>query len=367
MTFGIIGGDRRYGELARLLERDGHTVLTCRIGGEGIQGTVSEERDALEKTLSADTVILPLPLCREAGYLNCAGKPLAMQDVLDLLTPPAKKEPEEETPAKQGPGLSGNSEPCAEPENHAPASRRLALAGMVPAGVQQEAERRGIRLVDYFQLETLAVANAAATADAALCLTVQHTGQTLLGKRCLVLGFGRIGKLLCLRLRGLGASVTAAARKGADRAWIRAMGFEALDLHALPGRLALPGRVTGRGAQTEPLDDFDVVYNTVPAPVLDQASLERLAGGVSRAAVPEEGETDISRNASAPVLVELASRPGFDADAARRLGLRVLPAPGLPGRLVPSTAAGALRDAVYELLTEESAARGTGAVYTSGI
>ena len=346
MTFGIVGGDRRYRELARLLEEDGHTVLTCRIGGEGIEETLSGEPDALKLALAAETVILPLPLCAQTGYLNCAGKPLPIEEVLDLLAPSGgierKPGADKGREADLKPGSEPETEPGAaqEPETGgdrtAPASPRLVLAGMVPESVRREAEQRGIRLVDYFQLETLAVANAAATADAALCLTVQHTGETLTGKRCLVLGFGRIGKLLCLRLRGLGASVTAAARKAADRAWVQAMGFTAVDIHALPGRLALPGRMGG----------FDIIYNTVPAPVLDQAALEELAD-------------------AAPLLVELASRPGFDRDAAARMGLRVLHAPGLPGRLVPSTAAAALREAAYELLTEDSARRGSAAVYQS--
>ena len=41
-TFGVIGGDRRQAELARLLAEEG----------------------------AADVVILPLPLCREDGILN---------------------------------------------------------------------------------------------------------------------------------------------------------------------------------------------------------------------------------------------------------------------------------------------------------
>ena len=38
--------------------------------------------------------------------------------------------------------------------------------------------------------------------------------------------------------------------------------------------------------------------------------------------------------------------------AAKELGLRVLQAPGLPGRTAPVTAAAAIRDAVYHILWE---------------
>ena len=52
-------------------------------------------------------------------------------------------------------------------------------------------------------------------------------------------------------------------------------------------------------------------------------------------------------------ILDLASAPGgVDQGAAQELGLRVLQAPGLPGRTAPVTAAAAIRDAVYHILWE---------------
>ena len=67
------------------------------------------------------------------------------------------------------------------------------------------------------------MANAAATAEAAIQVAMERLDRTLLGMECLVLGFGRIGKLLCHRLHGLGARVSAAARRPADLAWVSAV------------------------------------------------------------------------------------------------------------------------------------------------
>jgi len=54
------------------------------------------------------------------------------------------------------------------------------------------------------------------------------------------------------------------------------------------------------------------------------------------------------------LLVELASPPGgFDPVLAGNLGLRVLPAPGLPGKFAPEAAAALMRDAVYAALEEQ--------------
>ena len=139
---------------------------------------------------------------------------------------------------------------------------------------------------------------------------LEHLEGTLLGRRCLVVGFGRIGRLLSFRLHGLGARVTAAARGPEDRAWVRAYGWEALDIQRLSGRL-------GR---------FGAVFNTVPAPVLTGALIAQL---------PRDC-----------LLVELASRPGLDAAAAGERGLPYAEARGLPGRLAPRAAAEAIRNAV---------------------
>ena len=81
------------------------------------------------------------------------------------------------------------------------------------------------------------------------------------------------------------------------------------------------------------LGGYDLIVNTIPAQVLDRRRL----GWVSPGAF----------------LLDLASAPGgVDQAAAKERGLRVLQAPGLPGRTAPVTAAAAIRDAVYHILWE---------------
>ncbi|WP_287226890.1 dipicolinate synthase [Oscillibacter sp.] len=132
---------------------------------------------------------------------------------------------------------------------------------------------------------------------------------------CLVLGFGRIGKLLAYRLHGLGAHVTVTARKPADLAWIRAYGWQALDTGRLDGALC----------------DFGAVFNTVPSPVLGHLLLAQLPKGC--------------------LCVELASVQGIDLAAAEELDCPRM-GPLLPGRMVPAAAAVAIRDAVDYILKE---------------
>ena len=275
-TFCVIGGDRRQAELARLLAADGKQVFTY-----GVTGS-PDGSCALGRVSNPKVVILPLPLCRGAGVLNCSEDPMPTRELFRCLRP-----------------------------------EQLVLAGQVKQEQRLEAAEYGLSLRDYFLREELVVANAAATAEGAVQIAMEHLDCMLLGLPCLVLGFGRIGKLLCHRLRGLGADVTAAARKPEDLAWIRAYGYHALPLSALNKHLA--------GAC--------VVFNTIPSPVLDSTLIELLPKNC--------------------LCLELASERGINPVAAEERGLTCVWARSLPGRLMPVTAAEAIRDAVYNIIIEE--------------
>lgn len=270
-SFGVVGGDKRQQELAALLRRDGHTVFTYGLG----EGT------PIGLALEAEVIVLPLPLEGTDGSLNCREGTIALEEVFAALHP----------------------------------EQRI-LAGQVKPTHWEMAKRHGLLLEDYFRRETLTVANAAITAECALQAAMEESESTLGEMDCLVLGFGRIGKLLCHRLRGLGCGVAAMARKPEDLAWIRAYGYKAVKLSELKNRLG----------------SFDLVFNTVPAMVLD--------GNMVKALSPR------------CLCVDLASARGIDPDAARERGVRCLWARGLPGKMAPHTAAKALCDTIYEILME---------------
>lgn len=167
----------------------------------------------------------------------------------------------------------------------------------------------------YARREEYQIANARLTAEGAVALLRPETG--LSGAHVLLLGYGRIARLLARELQKAGALVTAAARSGEQRAWAEAEGIEALPLDALSGAL----------------DRFDVIIGTIPAPVLTEPLL---------ALVRKDA-----------LLLELASAPGgIDAAAAHERGLRYIRAPGLPAKYAPERAAVILRDAVYAAAAE---------------
>lgn len=170
---------------------------------------------------------------------------------------------------------------------------------------------------DFLQREDFAILNAIPTVEGALEVAMQDMPVTLHGSRALVIGYGRIGKLLCRALQGLGAVVSCAARKDSDFAWMKTQAIQPLHSLRLEGCLA----------------DFDVVFNTVPHLVLPHARLLELKPSCA--------------------VIDLASAPGgVDFKAAGKLGLHSRWALSLPGKCAPESAARYMKDILYAILAE---------------
>lgn len=274
----ILGGDLRQVYLARLLSEDGWMVTTWGLEKGGGDGGAP-----LDQALEGDILLLPMPVCRN-GMLH-----LPLTDT--------------ELEAER-------------------LWARLRYDQLLLGGMTGDLSRRlmadyGLTLLDYYDREETQVANAVPTAEGALQLAMESTDRTLHDSRCLIIGYGRIGRLLADRLLALGAEVTVSARKYGDLAWIEAWGCRGVQTGALTGQL----------------DRFDLIFNTAPALILDGTRLR-------------ETREDC-------VIIDLASAPGgVDLEAAKRLSRRAIPAPGLPGKVAPRTAAATIRDSVYHILEE---------------
>lgn len=274
MKFAVLGGDGRSVRLCRLLASDGHEVMAW-----GLEKAL--HCAALEDVLDgADCIVLPLPALKN-GVLNA---PYSCARIL----------PDEALGAAR--------------------AGTIVCAGMAK-GLESVCERLGLPLYDYYAREDFTVTNAALTAEAALEILMRESPASLMGARVLVCGFGRIGKLLSLKLHALGARVCVWDRGSGDRALARCLGMDAV-----------------RPGDTSVLSGFDFVVNTIPAPVFGAEALE--AFGTAR-------------------LVELASAPGgFDLSEAERIGRRIIPGGGLPAKISPEAAGLAVRDALYAILEE---------------
>ena len=85
---------------------------------------------------------------------------------------------------------------------------------------------------------------------------MEQTLKTIHGSNILVMGFGRIGKILAKMLHGIGANVYCEARKDSDIAWIEAYGYKKIHLRNLK----------------ENVDKFDIIINTIPSMILYRVS-----------------------------------------------------------------------------------------------
>ena len=194
----------------------------------------------------------------------------------------------------------------------------LALGGMLSVEAKAIAAEAGVELVDYFAREELTIRNAIPTAEGCIGILMKERSRTLWGSSILLTGFGQA---LGVRLAALGAQVTAAARRPAQRALAESFGLRSI--------------LIDRIGQIAPA--FDTVVNTVPAPVLSEAVLARLR--------PQS------------FIVDLASRPGgTDFDAARRLGHRAIHALSLPAACAPETAGEAVARTVCDMIGQREEA-----------
>lgn len=195
--------------------------------------------------------------------------------------------------------------------------RQFICGGRVDPETQAMAQERGLTIHDYFAREELAVANAVPTAEGAVQLAMEHLPITIHGARVLVVGFGRVGRMTAQRFGALGAKVSVAARKYEQLAWAQTMSFGTEHLSQLAGWLC----------------GYDLIVNTVPAQVLGRAELEDL-------------QPDC-------LIIDLASKPGgVDLAVAGELGLTVIWALSLPGKVAPVTAGAAIKSTIYNMLRE---------------
>jgi len=282
--FTVVGGDVRQIRLMRLLKENGFAVSAFAfdriVPDDGIDVLLN-----LEDLRLARRVILPIPLEVEIGRLN---SPLSNyhHSTADVL-----KNISHGTPV---------------------------FCGMAKESVRLKAQEEGLRLFDYYKREEFQIRNAIPTAEGAMQIAMEEMETTLNGTACLVIGNGRIGKILASYLRGMGARVTVSARKYGDFAQIFASGNEYIHTGELDDRLF----------------DFSVIFNTVPSMVLHRERLKKLRPDC--------------------LMIDLASPPGgIDCQAARELGLRALVSLSLPGKLSPMTAAAAIYDTVMNIMKEE--------------
>lgn len=199
---------------------------------------------------------------------------------------------------------------------HIMGRNKLLLAGKMSQGTKAVADVFGVKWVDYFMREELEILNAIPTCEGALQIAMEELPITLFGCNAVVTGFGKVAQPIVTALRAMGANVTVCARKPSARAKARSFGVNAVDFSSLK----------------ECMSYADLVINTVPQAVIERRELI---------------------TAKNTLVIDLASKPGgVDMEAAKDLGVKVIWALGLPGKVAPVTAGNIIKETICNILGE---------------
>ncbi len=284
MKYTVIGGDLRNVKLAEAIASDGNQVNLYGFKNAGFESKIDEIEDLDAAIDDSQIVIGPLPCTNDNETLNTPfhKDKICINEVFKKM----KK-------------------------------NQLFIAGRISEKITQMAKAYNVYTIDILEREEMSVLNSIPTAEGAIQIAMEELPITLNGSKTLILGYGRVGKVLARMLSGIGAEVYVEARKYSDLAWLKANGINSVYINDLNNYLC----------------NMDIIFNTVPSRLLDSDRLEK-----------------IGRDC---LVIDLASKPGgVDFDRAKALGIKVIWALSLPGKVAPVTAANYMKQTIYNIIEE---------------
>lgn len=191
--------------------------------------------------------------------------------------------------------------------------RHRVFGGVISETFRQECDERGILCYDFMKDENIAIFNAVATAEGAILEALSHKDTNIHASKSLVLGYGRCGKVLAQKLKGLSAEVTVCSQDMIELSMAETMGMDSLLLNRLDERIG----------------EFEYIYNTIPAVLLRGEILRELRKDV--------------------LVIDIASgKGGIDEKEARALKIHTLHCLGLPGKYAERISARRLTEYVAD-------------------
>jgi dipicolinate synthase subunit A len=277
----IIGGDMRSAYLAELLKKEYHRVEIYGFDKKPYNG---KNANLTQMAANADIIICGIPLAAAGGLVNMplSEEALPVHALVEMI-----------------------------PDN------AFFVAGKIEKDVRESLSKKGIRYLDLLDREEMAVLNAIPAAEGAVELIIKAVPRTIHNSKILILGYGRIGRVLARILSGFGADVWVEARNYADLSWIEANGYKPVHLNDLERYVT----------------EMNVIVNTVPHLLITADILNKI-------------HLDC-------YLLDLASKPGgIDFEHARKLGIKTDWALSLPGKVAPMTAAEIIKKTIDNVMLE---------------
>lgn len=285
MEISIIGGDLRTVKLIKLLAQDKNKIKSW--GFENCEELLDFEKkndnlkihNNLDEALQNQIIIGPTPFTKDRKYIctQYTNQKLEIQTLANKIRD------------------------------------KLLIGGSIPAEILEQ-----IETIDILKDERLVILNAISTVEGTIEIAIKETQKNLYNSNILIIGYGRIGKILVDRLTAFKANVYCSAR-GKDITWIEAYGSKSIKYEEL----------------NKKIDMFDIIINTVPVLILNKKRLELL-----------------NKNT---LLIDVASAPGgIDFEVARQLNIKTIWALGIPGKIAPISSAEYIKETIYNIIKERN-------------
>lgn len=276
----IIGGDLRIVKLVDMLNADGYNVYTYGLEQANIDD-IQKCKSIEEVSEKSDIIVSSIPFTSDGVNVN---------------TPFSKNKISIEEVAKYIKG-------------------KTFIAGRIEEELYQKFSET--KVIDLLKREELTVLNTIATAEGTIQIAMEESTKTLHGSKILVMGFGRVSKILSNMLKGIGAEVYCETRTTVNCAWIKAYGYNPILLDELD----------------EELNKFDVIINTIPHIILNKERLKKVKKDC--------------------IIIDIASNPGgVDRNSTKELGIKMIWALSLPGRVAPITSAEFIKETLENIIKD---------------
>ncbi|MGN1412517.1 MAG: dipicolinate synthase subunit DpsA [Oscillospiraceae bacterium] len=283
-TFLIAGGDMRQTYLADILSKK-YKVITLGFDRNIIKNKSVTIFDSIGQfNTKIDYILMPLPCSTDGIFLNTpfCRKSIPIESLVTIAN--------EDT---------------------------IIFGGGITPEIEEIFTSRGLKIFDFTKREEFNIYNAVATAEGAVQITLEELPETISKQNVLILGFGRIAKVLANILKNMGATVTISARKYSSLAWAEVYGYNTIHLSKLEPSLM----------------GYTLIYNTIPSMVLDSSRLNL-----------------INKDC---LMIDLSSRPGgIDFQYCNDKNLKVIWALSLPGKTSPVSAGRYIGIAVENILND---------------
>ena len=253
----FLGGDARQEYMAGFFKQEGFQV------------------EKNKKPKKQDIIILPVPVTDKDG--NILGSEMDIKELCSLID-----------------------------ESH------IIFGGKFPEEILTYAKHHHVQLVDLMKDKTVTEKNSVPTAEGAVAEALLRSPGIMKGSLVLVTGYGVCAKEIAHLSASIGAKVTVAARRLAQRELAAAAGFSVISIDQIK----------------EWIKQADIVFNTVPAMIFTEQILEKV-----------QKDT---------VFIDIASGGGMDFAYCKKHQITANLYPGIPGKIAPREAGKILFDAVME-------------------